>query len=200
MIAKPATLSLLILLAACKPPPTDDVEARGSLAVAPDAPSQPIDSPDTSSAIWAESSTPGRLLFGNPGEPPLLVLECIQSEKARPIARITRVATADPGAKAFMAIIGNFHILRTPVDAVDMGTRSLWQGDISLDEPNLEAFTGRREVTITVPGAGLLKIADTEPPRALIAGCRAPWEGENEGGEGEDTELSDPPDPQASEG
>lgn len=163
-----------IALMACKPPPTDDASARGTLASAPEAPSPPIDSPDTTNSIWANSATPGRILFGNPGERPLLAVDCLDGGMDSARIRFTRFAPADEGAGAFMALVGNFHVVRMPVDATEIGTSWVWQGDISVDDPDLEALTGRREVTLTIPGAGKLTLLDTEVPRNLIYACRAP--------------------------
>ena len=158
-------------LAACKPPPTDEVAARGSLEEEQVGPSTPIDSPDTSAAIWAPSETPGRALFGNPGERPLLALDCLDEEGVAMI-RFTRFASADPGAGAFLAMVGNFHVVRMPVDATEIGKTWFWQGQIAADDPNLEALTGRREVTLTVPGAGMLTMKPSAVPRRLIGECR----------------------------
>lgn len=196
MIRHAAPLVALAIVAACKPPPTDDASARGTLASEPEAPSPPIDSPDTTNSIWANSATPGRILFGNPGERPLLAVDCLDGGTNNAMIRFTRFASADEGAGAFMALVGNFHVVRMPVDATELGTSWVWQGDISVDDPDLEALTGRREVTLTIPGAGMLTIADTRVPRGLVNACRAPFEGEEEV---LDPEFSDAPDPEASE-
>ena len=167
-------LASLLALAACKPPPTDEAGARGKLAEAPDAPSEPLPSPDTTNAIWAPSATSGRILFGNPGERPLLALDCLDEPEGAPKLRFTRFAPADPGAGAFMAVVGNFHVLRMPVDSTEIGTNRVWQGEIAADDADLEALTGRREFTLTIPGAGMLTIQPDDAPRSLIAACRGP--------------------------
>lgn len=187
------------LLVSCKPPPTDEAAARGALAEAPDAPSEPIDSPDTTAAFWAPSSTPGRLLYGNPGERPLLALGCLEGSGNTPGSiRFTRMAPADEGAGAFMAIVGNFHIIRMPVDAVEVGQSFVWQGEIAADDPDLEALTGRRPFTLTIPGAGMLTIEPDDQPRNLIAQCRGQFDEDGDAADNGAEEPSGAPDLPAS--
>ncbi|WP_427964841.1 hypothetical protein [Altererythrobacter sp.] len=162
----------LIALAACKPPPTDETRARFPLDGQRDGPSQPIDSPDSSNAIWADSKTPGRIIYGNPGEAPMLALACVE-EAGTPMLQITRYAPADEGAGALMALIGNAHIERLPVDAVEAAPEAyLWEGSYPASAPALEVLTGRREVSLTIPGAGKLTLNPSERPRMLIESCR----------------------------
>lgn len=160
----------LLALAACKPPPTDaDLASRD--AILTDGPSEPIDSPDTEGAIWADSRVSGRLLYGIPGQPPLLALECIGSVSA-PAIRITRFASADKGAGALAAFIGNGHVARIPVDATEVDDESMWQGEVSASDPRLEVLTGRREVALTIPGAGRMVLNASSRPGELIESCR----------------------------
>ena len=70
------SLAGLALLAACKPPAADGYVERVDLAQAGPFASEPLPSPDTTGALWAASDTPGRILFGLPGKPPLVALAC----------------------------------------------------------------------------------------------------------------------------
>lgn len=163
----------VLALAACKPPPTDEAGSRGTLVEFPKGPSKPIDSPDSENAIWAASATEGRIIYGNPGEAPMLALACVD-EGAQPKLEITRFALADEGAGAFMALVGNSHIARVPVDAVPSGTAFIWSGQIDTGDPDIEVLTGQRPVTVTVPGAGMITLNPSERPRELIEQCRGP--------------------------
>lgn len=160
-----------LALAACKPPPTDEAGARGALVEKREAPSEPIVSPDTSEAIWAPSSIPGRIIYGNVGEAPLLALECLDDGE-EPRLRVDRYTLADEGAGALLAFVGNSHILRMKVDATALGDVFVWEGNVPASEPSLEVLTGRREATATVPGGGKLTLNPSELPRDLIENCR----------------------------
>ncbi|WFL76446.1 hypothetical protein P7228_10600 [Altererythrobacter arenosus] len=165
-------MAALLLLAACKPPPTDEDITRFELADIGSGPSKPIDSPDTENALWAYSTArPGRIIYGNAGEAPLLAITCDEDE-ATPAVRITRFAAADEGAGAMLALIGNGHRSRLKVDAVPLGDGFLWEGSFAPDDPQLEVLTGRRGVTATIPGAGILTLNPSDKPSELIEACR----------------------------
>lgn len=168
-----SALAGLILLSCCKPPATDEYIDRGRAPVTGerDAPSIPIDSPDTENAIWAQSNEPDRLIYGNPGQPPLLAIACID-DPVNPKLKISRYADADEGAQAFIALIGNSHVARLPVDATRVGRSIIWQGEVDASEPDLEVLTGPREVTATVPGAGMLTLNPSSLTGILIDRCR----------------------------
>ena len=163
----------MLALPACKPPPTDEDVSRGVMIDLERSPSDPIDSPDSTNAIWAKSSTEGRLIYGNPGEAPLVALACIEADGA-PALRFTRYAIADEGAGAFLALIGNAHVARIPVDATAFGKAFLWEGTLAANDPDWEVLTGRREVTATIPGAGKVTLNSSEKPALLIEQCRVP--------------------------
>lgn len=159
----------LLFLAACKPPAADGYVERVDLAQAGPFASEPLPSPDTTGAIWAASDTPGRILFGPPGKPPLVALAC--SGKS---IELTRFSPADPDAKAFAAIVGNSHVVRIPVDAVPSGRASIWRGKIAADNPGLEALTGAGPVELTIPGAGTVLLNPSPLPGELVLRCRPP--------------------------
>lgn len=163
--------ALLLMLAACQPPAADDYLERGLAKDALPQASEPIPSPDTTDAIWAPAQQQGRLLFGVPGQTPLLAMQC---EGAGDQAKLTftRFIRADREAQAMMALVGNFHALRLPVDSSWNGRAWLWQGSVPADHPDLEALTGTREVEATVPGAGTLVMAASPLTRELVDACR----------------------------
>lgn len=168
-----AALSLVTVLSGCKPPPTDAAVARVSL-LAPAGPSVPLASPDTTGAIW--TSTPAnalRVVYGVPGQPVLLALECLAPATPEARLRITRHAPADEGASALLALIGNGWIGRFPVAATPVGGRqALWQGEVPALQREWDALKPVREATVTVPGAGLVRLKPSPLPMALVSACR----------------------------
>lgn len=166
---------MLILLAACQPPAADDYLERGLAKDALPQASDPIPSPDTTDAIWAPAKQRGRLLFGVPGQTPLLAMQCEGlGEGLGETAKLTftRFVRADREAQAMMALVGNFHALRLPVDSTWNGRAWLWQGSVAASNPDLEALTGTREVEATVPGAGSVVMAPSPLTRDLVYACR----------------------------
>lgn len=159
-------------LSGCKPPPTDAATARVSLLAAAGGPSEPLPSPDTTGALWAATSNPLRLVYGVPGQPVLVALECLAPASPDARLRITRHAPADDGAGALLALIGRGAIGRFPVDATDVGGRMLWQGDVPALAQGWDAFKTTNEATVTVAGAGLVRLNPSPLPFQLVETCR----------------------------
>ncbi len=171
-----ALASSLSLLAACKPPPTDADLNRDLPEAAPTYASDPLPSPDTQGAIWAFSPTnAARLLYGVPGSPALLALTCLD-EGENPRLRLTRLSPADEGAGALMALLGNGHMGRIEVDAVEVrgpnSRRSVWRAEVSAADSRLEPLAGPRSLTVTVPGAGMITIEGNELGMQFLEACR----------------------------
>lgn len=171
-LALSASLMLAATLAGCKPPPSDAAVARVSLLAPTSGPSEPLPSPDTTGAIWASAGTSLRLVYGVPGQPVLFALECLAPASPAARLKITRHAPADEGASALLALIGNGWIGRFPVDAVQIGPQRLWQGEIPATMPQWDALKPAREATVTVPGAGLVRLNPSPLPMALVSACR----------------------------
>ena len=167
-----ALLAAILALAACKPPASDEYVERSRIAGDLTGPSAPIDSPDTEGAIWAPSGKPDRLLYGKPGERPLLALEC-ETSQGIPLIAYTRFVAADPHAKAILALIGNGHVARLKIDAVERDNAWLWHGAVEAEDPALDVLTGIREVEATVPGAGSVILNPSALPGELVELCRA---------------------------
>ncbi|MCZ8136085.1 MAG: hypothetical protein O9266_07260 [Porphyrobacter sp.] len=165
-------LGAALALPACKPPPTDVGSARAAnLPVLP-GPSRPIASPDTTDAVWAASGGPMRLVYGVPGQPVLLAVQCDGAGTANARLRITRHAPADHGAGALLALIGNGWIGRFPVDATRVRGKLVWQGAAPASRREWDALKPEREATVTVPGAGLLRLNPSPLPMQLVEACR----------------------------
>lgn len=160
-----------VLLAACRPPASDGYVERIALDDARRGPQVLMTSPDTEGAIWAESSGPMRIVFGHPGKPPLLAIECAQGGA---MLKVTRYAPTDAGAKGMMALIGNGHVERLKVNALALvGNRGwLWQGRFNPVDPRLDALTGGRRFELTIPGAGTLVLNPSPRPGEVVERCR----------------------------
>lgn len=168
-----ALLSLACLpVAACQPPAADDYVTRTRLAPKTEAPSKPIASPDTEGALWAPARQGTRILYGKPGERPLMALAC-ERHGAGPVVVFTRFARADEGAKGILALIGNGHVERLFVDATSANGATIWAGSVDARDPRLEVLTGGRKVEATIPGAGSVILNPSAMPGELIALCRA---------------------------
>lgn len=161
----------VLLLSACKPPATDEYIDRDGSAQNTELVGVPIESPDSTDAVWVETDRAGRIIYGVPGQTPLMALACAQRGGGAEI-HITRFAAADPDAKALMALIGNGYTARLPIDAVWNGRVWLWEGYYPAANLNLDALTGPRKVEATIPGAGSVILNPSQRPARLIEACR----------------------------
>lgn len=171
MVARFLTVATLALLAACRPPASDGYVERIALDDAKRGPQVLATSPDTAGAIWAESGGPRRIVFGHPGQAPLFAIECAQGGA---MLKVTRYAPTEAGAKGMMALIGNGHVERLKVDALALGNNRgwVWQGRFDPADARLDALTGGRQLEVTIPGAGSLKLTPSPRPGQLIEDCR----------------------------
>ncbi len=167
-----AALMTALALAACKPPPTDASFTRVDITTAVSGPSDPLPSPDTTGAVWAESAKPMRLVYGVPGQPVMVAIECRGAATPAASITITRDTPADAGAGALLALVGKEAIGRFAVDATAQGGRTIWQGSAPASAPGWDAFKGEREATMTVPGAGLVRLNPSPLPFQLVEACR----------------------------
>ncbi len=166
----------LLALAACKPPPSDEAATGRVFSDKPDAPPAPLESPDSEGAFWANSEEAGRIIYGQAGKAPLMAMQCIGDPKV-PLLQVTRLSPADKGGKAFFALVGNSHVARIAVDATEVPGGFVWQGTIPANHPDLEALTGPKEVTATLPGAGMVTLNPAQDgaisAAKLVNDCRA---------------------------
>ena len=159
------TFASLAFLAACKPPASDEYHGRSEVSDERTRPAEPVQSPDTEGAAWAMGQS-GRLLYGQPGEAPLMALGCEDGTLV-----YTRFERADANAKAVLALIGNGHVERLWVDAEQDGDAWLWRGRLPADDPRLAVLTGRNRVEATIPGAGSLVLNASHKPAEFITQC-----------------------------
>ena len=168
-----SALTALCLLSACKPPASDEYVTRERIAGAREAPTAPIGSPDTEGALWARSEDGNRLLYGKPGATPLMALACEDGT-----LRYTRFVSADPYAKAVLALIGNGHVERFWIDAEESEGAWVWRGRTPADDPRLEVLTGPRSVEATVPAGGSITLNASRLPAQFIESCALPLAGQ----------------------
>jgi len=141
--------------------------------------SAPSPSPETSGAAWRSDGSTARIVYGVADNDPLIALECVdgagENAGAR-MVRITRFASADGGAGAMMALIGNGHVRRIPIDATTQegaaGATPAWQGTYPADSEFWDPIAAGGSATATVPGAGKITLGGSSIPAALIARCR----------------------------
>lgn len=168
-----AVSAAMLFFSACKPPPTD-VDLRGGAPTSePTYASSPLPSPDTEGAVWKVSPlSENRLLYGKPGAPALMALECLDAKTApEPLMEISRLSPADEGAGALLALVGNGHIGRISVDA-NVNDRPGWHGTVEASDTVWEPLAGPRQLTATVPGAGMVVLNPSPLPGELIDACR----------------------------
>lgn len=124
--------------------------------------------------MWASSEKiEKRLIYGIPGSPALLALECVDQPGELAALSITRLAEADENAEAMLAMVGNGHIGRIPVDATETGDRYVWRGEAMAADTVWEPLNGPRELIATVPGAGTVALNPDPLPGELIEACRS---------------------------
>jgi len=162
---------LLAALAACRPPASERYVERFELDAAGHGPTVLMDNPDTAGAIWATSGGAERIVFGQPGRPPLLALECAGRGASR-VLSVTRFARTDPRAQGMMALVGNGHVERLKIDAEPTAHGWIWHGNYRPRDTRLDALTGVRKLELTIPGAGTLVLEGSPRPGELIETCR----------------------------
>lgn len=166
-------LAILVMLSACDRP---DPQAHGSVqrvqlqGSGQRAPTAEI-SPDTSAANWTVSQDGQAIRFGNTGETPLLTLAC--DLEAEPIEFVViRHARAFPGQGALFPVIGNGINSRFLADAVLADGEWHWEARVPADDPQLEVFSGRRDLIATLPGHGTLEIPGGRITGEFLDWCR----------------------------
>ncbi|MGB3471598.1 MAG: hypothetical protein WBA51_12310 [Erythrobacter sp.] len=167
------TLCAVAIVSACKPPPTDVDLGRDLPEPEPTYASDPLPSPETEGAVWAVSAKDAdTIIYGVPGNQAMMAITCVgESTPAR--LRITRMSPADEGAGALLAMVGNGHIGRVPVDAIRVSGKLIWQGEVMAADPDLEPLAGPRQLTATIPGAGMVTLNPSPLPMQLLSECRA---------------------------
>lgn len=168
-----AFLATCLLLAACGDGADAPVQAqRISLEEARAKVAEPLLSPDTEGASWTVTANAQAIEFGQLGAEPFLTLACDVREAPATLT-IIRHVPARPGQKALFPVIGNGMISRFKIDAALRTGEWHWEGTVPASDPQLDVFTGPRELQATLPGGGSLMIAGSRIPGEFINWCRA---------------------------
>ena len=164
-------LALTVALAACGRQPRvqrvdlDDVPNATDLTL--------TTSPDTTGAKWTITPDGKGIDFGKVVTKPFLSLTCaISEDKSPPQLTIIRHAQSQPGAKALFAVLGNGIVSRLKLDAALGRDGWRWEGHYPASSPELDVFTGTRDIQATLPGGGMLQIAGSNLPRDFVNWCR----------------------------
>ena len=166
-------IPICLILAACGDGTDAPVQAqRISLEEARAKVAEPLLSPDTNGAGWTVTANAQAIEFGRLGAPPYLTLACDVSEAPATLT-IIRHVPARPGQKALFPVIGNGTISRFKVDAALRTGEWHWEGTLPASDPQLDVFTGPRELQATLPGGGSLMIDGSRIPGEFINWCRA---------------------------
>ncbi len=169
--------SLLILslsLSACdSPAPVEQGETeRVELRDSDQRPAMAEASPDTSDAGWTVSEDGQAIRYGNLEQPPLLTLACDVNADP-PEFVIIRHALAYPGQSALFPVIGNGINSRFLVNATLADGEWHWEARLPADDPQLEVFSGRRDIIATLPGRGTLEIGGGRIAGEFVEWCQA---------------------------
>jgi hypothetical protein len=162
--------ALSLALAACQQQGPEQSQ-RVALEDRPRSLEEPQPSPDTEAMRWRVNDNGHAIDFGQPGEAPLLTLDC-EIAGDDPHMRIIRHAAARPGQSALFPIIGNGYRSRFPVDATLEDGEWRWEGMVPADDPQLRVF-GKRKLLATLPGRGMLEIGPSTVPPEFVDWCRA---------------------------
>ena len=164
-------LFITTLLAACERPPAPEPTFRedqftAALALTP--------MPDSEGAQWSIAANGKGIDFGKTAAPPLLSLTCqIGKDGAPPQLTVIRHARSEPSAKALFAGLGNGSVARLMLVAALAEIEGWrWEGRYPAVAPELDVFTGPRDIAATLPGGGELHIAGSGLPREFIDWCR----------------------------
>jgi hypothetical protein len=165
-------LAALLILTACgRQAPVPEATFSEDQSAATLAPNP---KPDSTDAKWVIAADGRGIDFGKPAATPLLSLTCqISKNTAPPQLTVIRHARSEPGAKALFAVLGNGIVSRLKLDAALAGKEGWrWEGRYPASAPELDVFTGPRDIDATLPGGGQLHIAGSGLPREFIEWCR----------------------------
>ncbi len=166
-------LAACALLASCDSEPEAPMQAqRISFEAARTKTSEPAPSPDTDGASWKVTSDGRAIEFAPADGRPLLTLACNLRETPATLV-LVRHAPSRPGLKALLPVIGNGTISRFKVDAALSDGEWRWEGRFPAGDPQLDVFTGPRELEATLPGGGTLLIGGSRIPGEFVNWCRA---------------------------
>lgn len=173
MIRPLVLLGLGLTLAACgqNGEPAPETQSISLEATGPrEAHANP--SPDTTGALWTVADSGQAIRFGNPDEEPWLSLLCDLEQT--PIQFVViRHAEAFPGQSALFPFVGNGMRSRFLADTNLSDGEWRWEASLPVNNPQLDVFSGTRDLTATLPGRGMLEIRGSRIPGEFLDWCRA---------------------------
>tara|TARA_A100001391_G_scaffold205109_1_gene203551 strand:+ start:31165 stop:31752 length:588 start_codon:yes stop_codon:yes gene_type:complete len=172
---RPLSILLLALpLAACGAangaPSNEGTDLAEAVAAAPRE--IVLESPETQFATWTVAKNGHAIHFANPGQPPLLTLDCRLDAKPITMA-IIRHAPALPGQSALFAVMGNGHVSRLPAEPVVQENEWRWEASLPADDEGLDLFIGPGDMRATLPGRGAIAMQPSRIPGEFVEWCRA---------------------------
>ncbi|MBO9497985.1 MAG: hypothetical protein J7496_02965 [Novosphingobium sp.] len=167
MASHRSLLLAFMLLAACGKQPQ-----VGQLASDDAGEPAPAPLPNSLGARWHVSADGKGIELARPAGKPFLTLHCVIAQGQKPQLAVIRHALSEPGAKALFAVLGNGVVSRMKLDAKLAQEGWIWEGTYPADAPELDVFTGQRDIEATLPGAGMLRIGGSALPREFIQWCR----------------------------
>ncbi|MEN7535735.1 hypothetical protein [Aurantiacibacter flavus] len=131
-----------------------------------------LESPETQFATWTVAESGHAIHFANPGQPPLVTLDCRLD--AEPITMaIIRHAPAMPGQSALFAVMGNGHVSRLPAEPVVTDNEWRWEASLPASDEGLDLFIGPGDMRATLPGKGAIAMQPSRIPGEFVEWCRA---------------------------
>ncbi|RIV85280.1 hypothetical protein D2V17_11110 [Aurantiacibacter xanthus] len=131
-----------------------------------------MESPETQFATWTVADSGHAIHFANPGQPPLLTLDCRLDAKPITMA-IIRHAPALPGQSALFAVMGNGHVSRLPAEPTLKDNEWRWEASLPASDEGLDLFIGPGDMRATLPGKGAIAMQPSRIPGEFVEWCRA---------------------------
>lgn len=168
-------LCLPLILAACSPSQKDEqTGANGYVRIPiPTEPAALETAPAQAKGGQWRASGNGGIEFGVPGQPAMFAVACTHGADGSARLRFVRRTRAEEGARALMAIEGNLHVSRVPMDVVKPGDPGEWAGEIDAHLETAGAIKGGLSMVATLPGGGAIKMPPTSEGGRLLDACRS---------------------------
>ena len=175
MTIRRSLICLPLILSACSPSQKDEQTGANGYVRVPiptepaaleTAPAQP------EGGAWRGAAN-GGIEFGLPGQPALFAVSCTHGSDGAARLHFVRRTRAEEGARALMAIEGNLHVARVPMNVTRPGDPGEWQGELDAHLETAGAIKGGMSMVATLPGGGALKMPPSGEGSRLLEACRA---------------------------
>lgn len=175
MTIRRSLLCLPLILAACSPSKKEEqTGANGYVRIAiPTEPAAQETAPAQPEGGQWRAGAGGGIEFGVPGQPAMFAVSCTHGSDGSARLHFVRRTRAEEGARALMAIEGNLHVARIPMDVTKPGDPGEWQGELDAHKETAGAIKGGFSMVATLPGGGAIKMPPTSEGGRLLDACRA---------------------------